>query len=468
MSEIFFWIAGILIFLLGTTYLIKRYTKSETFYILSMVKTDRFNPWFEKLLFLGKWLDWFAKIGLVLGFGAIAVDYLWGRGRHFAVRIALFVFSSFVLYHFFQLVFARFMENPFIGEYSFTLAVVFAIGGFAFFMISSLLAYGIFIITNLLQGEAVCPGVAPLIPGVEIPNVPISVPLHAWLSFLIILVVHEGMHGVLARRAKIKIKSAGLLLAGLLPVGAFVEPDEKQVKKATPKQQLFLFAAGPTANIFLMIFLIIAFNLLLLFVINPFVTPWEQGIYQNSVDSVIVSGVDMNTNVCGRIYDSPAFGKLEEGMLVLKINDTEIKTAEQFYSFRAADPYKSFAITVARETGAPETHEIVPNELGYIGFAVDDKTKEGFVFPQEYSIWKAAYGFFTSFLVWLVLLNFLIAIVNYLPVGIFDGGRMAKIIFPAYLGFLGMTQEQTEKLVGRIFLWIVMGLLILNALPLFL
>ncbi|MFH1587693.1 MAG: hypothetical protein ABID38_07595, partial [Candidatus Diapherotrites archaeon] len=59
-----------------------------------------------------------------------------------------------------------------------------------------------------------------------------------------------------------------------------------------------------------------------------------------------------------------------------------------------------------------------------------------------------------------------VALFNFLPLGITDGGRIAKIIFLPYLGFLKMPKKDTEKLIGRVFLWIILALIILNALPL--
>jgi membrane-associated protease RseP (regulator of RpoE activity) len=64
-------------------------------------------------------------------------------------------------------------------------------------------------------------------------------------------------------------------------------------------------------------------------------------------------------------------------------------------------------------------------------------------------------------------LSIAVATANFLPMDPFDGGKMAKILFLPYLGFLKMNKEQTEKIIGRFFLWLVLGLILLNALPLF-
>lgn len=82
-----------------------------------------------------------------------------------------------------------------------------------------------------------------------IPGVNPFVPLWYGLAALIItLVVHEGGHGVLARANAMRVKSLGLLIA-VIPIGAFVEPDEDDLKAAPRRRRLRVFAAGPAVNL---------------------------------------------------------------------------------------------------------------------------------------------------------------------------------------------------------------------------
>ncbi len=64
------------------------------------------------------------------------------------------------------------------------------------------------------------------------------------------MVVHEFSHGVVARAHDINVKSSGLAFFGPI-LGAFVEPDDKELKSKPYKSQLSLFAAGPFSNIIL-------------------------------------------------------------------------------------------------------------------------------------------------------------------------------------------------------------------------
>ncbi|MFQ3295645.1 MAG: membrane-associated protease RseP (regulator of RpoE activity) [Natrialbaceae archaeon] len=62
------------------------------------------------------------------------------------------------------------------------------------------------------------------------------------------LIVHEGGHGLLCRVEDIDIDSLGLVFFALLPIGAFVEPEEESRQRADRGAQLRMFAAGVTNN----------------------------------------------------------------------------------------------------------------------------------------------------------------------------------------------------------------------------
>ena len=89
------------------------------------------------------------------------------------------------------------------------------------------------------QQILVLPGLNPIIP--------------LWygiFALAVAIIVHEFSHGILARRVKIKLKSLGVLLF-IVPIGAFVEPDEKQMEKINRRDRARIFSAGLTTNIIL-------------------------------------------------------------------------------------------------------------------------------------------------------------------------------------------------------------------------
>ncbi|MFB6121887.1 MAG: site-2 protease family protein [Haloferacaceae archaeon] len=86
-----------------------------------------------------------------------------------------------------------------------------------------------------------------VVPGVN-QFLPLSVAPEIVLGLLVGLVVHEGGHGLLCRVEDIDIESMGLVFLTLIPVGAFVEPDEESQRRANRGSRTRMFAAGVTNN----------------------------------------------------------------------------------------------------------------------------------------------------------------------------------------------------------------------------
>jgi len=93
-------------------------------------------------------------------------------------------------------------------------------------------------------GRVITPFAALLIPGLN-PFLPL---LYGWIGLVVTLLVHEGAHGVQARALGLPVKSGGLLLFLGLPIGAFVEVDEDQMKKTRLRDAGRVLAAGPGSN----------------------------------------------------------------------------------------------------------------------------------------------------------------------------------------------------------------------------
>jgi membrane-associated protease RseP (regulator of RpoE activity) len=86
-----------------------------------------------------------------------------------------------------------------------------------------------------------------VVPGVN-QFLPLSVAPEIVFGLLVGLVVHEGGHGLLCRVENIDIESMGLVLLTVVPVGAFVEPDEESQRRADRGGRTRMFAAGVTNN----------------------------------------------------------------------------------------------------------------------------------------------------------------------------------------------------------------------------
>ncbi len=98
-----------------------------------------------------------------------------------------------------------------------------------------------------------------VIPGVN-EFLPLSVAPEIVIGLLVGLVVHEGGHGLLCRVGDIDIDSMGLVTLAVIPIGAFVEPEEASQRAADRGARARMFAAGVTNNYLVTI---VAFALLL-------------------------------------------------------------------------------------------------------------------------------------------------------------------------------------------------------------
>ncbi|UCD03049.1 MAG: site-2 protease family protein [Candidatus Aenigmatarchaeota archaeon] len=124
-----------------------------------------------------------------------------------------------------------------------------------------------------LTAETAGPGLALVIPSLTATPVFgygfLAVPFWYYIiSIALLVIVHEGFHGIFTARERTKIKSLGVGLLAIIPL-AFVEPDEEQLAKKSTWAQLRVFSAGSFAN-----FLLAGLSLLIfVWMINAFYTP---------------------------------------------------------------------------------------------------------------------------------------------------------------------------------------------------
>ncbi|WP_049927807.1 site-2 protease family protein [Halopiger goleimassiliensis] len=86
-----------------------------------------------------------------------------------------------------------------------------------------------------------------VIPGVN-DFLPLSAAPGIVFGLLVGLVVHEGGHGLLCRVEDIDIDSMGVAMLAIIPMGAFVEPDQESSQAASRGSQTRMFAAGVMNN----------------------------------------------------------------------------------------------------------------------------------------------------------------------------------------------------------------------------
>jgi len=140
-----------------------------------------------------------------------------------------------------------------------------------------LMTYGIISFVEysklLIEGIVKLPGFSFMFPSIksemEVGPGYMLVPFWFWLIiFIAVIFPHEIFHGIISRAQNVKIKSAGVLLLVVLP-GAFVEENEKDVKKLKLLGKLKFICAGSFANF--LVYLLILF--LTANIIWPFFVP---------------------------------------------------------------------------------------------------------------------------------------------------------------------------------------------------
>lgn len=253
-------------------------------------------------------------------------------------------------------------------------------------------------------------GVSPVIPGIPIAGTGLVFPLIiGWISLLIIMVVHEFAHGVVARAYKQRVLSSGLAFFGPI-LGAFVEPDEKQIIKQNKNIQNSIYAAGPFANIILTVIT----TLMLLFVVTPLLQSFEL----NPVGLEITPMPNMPT------YNA----SLEEKTIITKINYVDITSAEQFYN-QTLSIHPGDIVTFETEDQKIYTINTIKNpnneSLGYMGIYI-----QGMKYQATTKLLDLLYRmlkWIATLLFWTALISINIGLINLYPIYITDGARMLKI-----------------------------------------
>lgn len=254
-----------------------------------------------------------------------------------------------------------------------------------------------------------------LIPGVTLTSS--SAILYFLLSIPIVLVIHEGAHGIVATLEKIRIKTGGFAIFIAMFAG-FVEPDDEEFNKAKKISKLRVIGAGATSNV------IFALALGAILLTNPFFAivvpePIRSTFYE------IPQGVNVLSIMPGSGAEKAG---LQTNDIITSINDITIVTPFDFTKVKLA-PGSIASVTVLRD-GQKITHqvEIMPSPedptKGLIGITRDNSVSYKPVY--NFIEWKSAE--LSMFLLWLWMISFFIGIINMLPLPILDGGKFIHSI----------------------------------------
>jgi len=246
------------------------------------------------------------------------------------------------------------------------------------------------------------------------------VPFFYWIiAIFVIAVVHEFSHGLIARANNLKVKSSGFAFLGIIiPIipAAFVEPDEKELRKRPHKEQLSVFAAGPFSNIAVAFLFVAIASFILAPVVNALIEP---------------NGVKVSDYVKGDKKFPAELAGIKIGETIQQVDDKPVAYVNNLSSIlRSKKPDEIVTIKTDKSSYEIKLAKNPENEsLAYIGAYLEQSTKikdnvkasYGEFLPKALT-W--AYGLFVI----LFVLNFGIGLFNLVPIGPLDGGRMLQLV----------------------------------------
>lgn len=237
-----------------------------------------------------------------------------------------------------------------------------------------------------------------VIPGIQVEGSPFN-SLDIITGLIIIFIVaafHEFGHGVISRAHNVRVNSSGVVFFGPI-LGAFVEPDNKQLYSSSNKTQLSIFAAGPFFNVILTLFAMAIITMLpfagLTFAQN------QPLIVDTITDNSTLSQIDIEQGDVIKSINGVEMSNLQilrENLYDLEINESiEIVTNKGEFN--------------AKLMGHPEN-----GAVPFLGITPKQTVTSWLLFKLE------------IFLMFLAIISIGIGAANLLPFGPLDGGRMIK------------------------------------------
>jgi len=268
-----------------------------------------------------------------------------------------------------------------------------------------LMAFSIYFLSeNLLRfaspGDVGSP-VVPVLPGltIQVYWLPYFV-----VAFLLAALTHEIAHGVVARLEGVGIRSAGLFLALVQP-GGFVEPDEEGLERSPTVSKMRILSAGSSINLLtgLLVFLLLA------------------GVFSNAPSGIVVMGA---------LEDGPLErAGIQRWDVIYAINGTQTRTILDLGELMADVTPGDRLLLSTSKGDLPISSSFDPDD--------PDRAVIGITSSMPYLASRLGLGFFWdtqlyTTLNWMFVLLVNLAIINMLPIPLFDGDRFLQYFFQRY------------------------------------
>ena len=382
-------------------------------------------------------------------------------------------------------------------------------------MVYLLINFSYTYITSPVAAEALkVPVIVPLIPYLpEIFNLDFLPPFYFtyWIIIIAIIAIpHEFAHGIFARLNKIKIHSTGFGFLGPF-LAAFVEPDEKQMDKIGRFPQMSILASGTFANVVFGIIFGLIFWLFFSLAFTPagvYFNSYASNIINvSSINSINGINIANAGEIPGLINESFNFTEIgipgqnkssfvsssnfkialeNNAEQIIAITDSPAFRARLSGAIRAIDgvkvtgfnelgavlkkykPGDSIIITTIQKNGEIKEQAIKLEETGgktFLGIGILQPERKGIMggiyslitkIKDPFTYYQSSLGDFGFFIYnllwWCILISLSVALVNMLPLGIFDGG---KFFFLTVWGITG------KKRIGEVALKISTYLILL-------
>ncbi len=289
---------------------------------------------------------------------------------------------------------------------------------------------------------------APVEQPVAIPGM-LLIPWWIWvIAIPFVIIPHELFHGIMCRLEKIRVKSVGWILLLFIP-GAFVEPDEPQLKKAKHSTKLKVYAAGSFANILTGL----AFILVLVLLSGLFVPVGSSFL-------LVKDGPAHKANLTGSIMEIDGKRILSEDDLqsalqgknpgdIVEVKTALNKDAAPVFFARGLETFVPvFGLVVDENQASTHRIELGSRSDGEGAFLGVDTSSfvQAFAFPIPMFLYQLIF--------WIYVFSVGIGLVNLLPIKPLDGG----LFFEELIGKTKMNQAIVKAVSSVMILLLVFNL----------